>query len=238
MHMKRWLIAGMLLLVPAVLMAQQAQEQPRTITVNATAVVDREPDRAQLTLAVESQAATAREASQANASNMDRVIAALRAAGIPAARIRTTSYQLNPVYARPAPGGEARVSGYRAVNMVQVTIDSIARIGSIIDSTVGVGANRVAGLDFQIRDEESARLEALERAIAMARREAEVIARAAGQRLGPPLNIQTSYAFPMPRSGVAFEAMARDVAQVPTPVEAGTLQVTANVTMVFRIDSL
>ena len=71
------------LLLPVAAAAQQV-EQPRTLTVSAHATVERAPDQAVLTLAVESEAENARDASRANATRMERVVAALRQAGIPA----------------------------------------------------------------------------------------------------------------------------------------------------------
>lgn len=227
-------------LVTSPLVAQQ-NEQPRTLTVNATAEIERTPERADVLLAVESQADNARDASTQNAESMDAVIAALRQAGIPAASIRTTSYSLNPVYI-PAQRGETgpRISGYRAVNMVEVRVDSLPRLGAVIDAAIGAGANRVASLRFDLRDPEAARLEAIEQAVAKARREAEVVARAAGQRLGPPLNISTSSDMGYPQPMYAQRAVAMDMptAPPPTPIEAGTLTVNASVNIVYRLDDM
>lgn len=228
--------AVLALLVPAAL-AAQTNDEPDRLTVSATASVERAPDRAVLMLAVESEAATAREASQQNATNMTRVVDAIRQAGVPADRIRTISLQLNPVYSRPAPGEQGpRITGYRASNMVQITVDSIVRLGAVMDASVAAGANRVTGLHFELRDPASARTEAIEKAVAMARQEAEVAARAAGQRLGAPIEIQIGSSMPPPRPMFAAARMDVELAQAATPVEQGTLEVSATVTMVYRIE--
>lgn len=219
-------------------LAGQEREEPRTVTVNASAQVERAPDRAIALLAVESEAATAQAASQQNARSMEGVIAALRQLGIAGEMVRTTGYQLHPVYI-PAERGETgpRISGYRALNMVEVRVDSLPRLGEIIDAAIGSGANRVASLRFELRDTESARLAAIEEAVRRAAREAGVVASAAGQRLGPPLTIQTSSDMPFPRPMYAAErAIAMDVAQATTPIETGTLTITANVTIVYRLE--
>jgi len=229
--------AALALLVPAAL-AAQTNDNPDRLTVSATATVERAPDRAVLMLAVESEAATAREASQANATNMTRVVDAIRQAGVPANRIRTISLQLNPVYTRPGPGEQVpRISGYRASNMVQVTVDSIVRLGSVMDASVAAGANRVTGLNFELRDMDGARVEAIEKAVLMARREAEVAARAAGQRLGAPLEIQIGSGMAPPRPMYSAARMDAETMQMATPVEQGTLEVSATVTMVYRIET-
>jgi uncharacterized protein YggE len=241
--MKRFLWA-LALAVPAVGSAQTTTPQPteRTVTVSASAMVEREPERAVILLAVESPAANAQQAARANATKMDALIAALRRLGISGPNVRTVSYELQPQYSseRPQPGerqGAPRIVGYRAVNMVQVTVDTVARAGGVIDVAIAAGANRVAGLSFELRDPQAARNEALRLAVTRARSEAEVMAEAAGQRLGVPLNITTG-GYAVPRYARAMDmVMEAQAAPPPTPIEAGTLSVHANVTIVYRLEN-
>jgi uncharacterized protein YggE len=167
---------------------------------------------------------------------MDALIAALRQLRISGPLIRTTAYELQPEYAneRPQPAerpGPPRIVGYRAVNMVQVIVDSVPRVGAVIDAAIRAGANRVADLRFELKDPQAARTEALRLAVARARSEAEATARAAGQRLGAPLTI-TTHGQPQPMDRMA---MARAAEAVPTPIEAGTLTVAASVTITYRL---
>jgi uncharacterized protein YggE len=238
--MKRLIAFALVLpLLPMAAAAQQPPaEQPRTLNVSGMGKVEREPEKAVVTLAVESEAATAREASQANATLMTAVVAAIQRGGIPARDIRTVSYQLNPVYSRPpAEGGTPRISAYRASNMVQVNVDTLARVGAVIDGAIAAGANRVTGLSFELRDYESARTEAIERAVENARREAEVVARAAGQRLGEPLTISTSMMYPTPPPMPMAESMVMMRQAADTPIEGGTLTVQANVHIVYKLET-
>ena len=103
--------------------------------------------------------------------------------------------------------------------------------------SVSGGANRVANLSFELRDPESARMEALRIAMERARREAETLASAAGQKLGVPLNLSSSSHY-QPR-----QYMMRDMAEMamaappaPTPIEAGSLTITANVNAVYKME--
>jgi len=232
-----------LLLVAQPLLAQEkepARSEPRTITVNAVGTVSRAPDRAVILVAVESRGATAQTATQANATKMEAVYAALRRAGIVPPNVSTTSYELQPEYSQPDPRSTGtfvpKVIGYVARNMVRVQVDSIARAGAIIDATVASGANRIDNLSFELRDTQSARMEALKNAVKQAQAMAQVIAEAAGQRLGLPLNINTSYEYPRPMyrayAGVVAEAAP---APPPTPVEAGTMTVNATVNITYQI---
>lgn len=234
----RHLIFSALLLVPVAGAAQVTppQEQPRTLSVNAVGTIELEPEQGVIMFAVESEGSTARAAADANAQRMSQLNAALRRAGIQERNIRTTSYELRPEYSREPRGAEPpRIVAYRAVNMVQVTVDTVARMGGIIDTAIGSGANRVANIRFELRDPQAAHLEASAAAMRNARRQAEAIAAAAGERLGPAMSINTGGYMPPPSPmpyGRAEMAMAMDVA---TPVEGGTLTVTASVHVVYRL---
>lgn len=231
----RYVLWFALLFMPAALQAQEPQDRPRTLTVNAIGTVEREPEQGVLILAVESEAPTARAAAEANATRMTQLVAALRRAGVAERRIRTVSYELRPEYSRePRDREPPRIASYRAINMVQVTVDTVARMGGIIDTAIGSGANRVTSIQLELRDRHAAHIEAVGAAMRNARREAEAIAEAAGERLGPPLNINTGGYMPPPRP----MAMARaDMVQMEaaTPIEGGTLTVTANVNVVYQL---
>ncbi|HUH13870.1 MAG TPA: SIMPL domain-containing protein [Longimicrobiales bacterium] len=234
-----WLSA----LVPAIAAvpaaAQSLEERPQ-ISVSADASVEVEPDRAIVDLAVETQAETAQAATRENAERMSALVAELRRLGIPDERIRTISFQLHPIYTRPRPTDtvppERRIAAYRAVNMVRVTTDSIAGTGALIDAAVARGGNRVANIRFELRDPSSARAEALRRATRIAREEAAILAAALDVTLGEPLRVSTSYARPMPQPMMAVARMdAREEMQSVTPVEGGTIEVRADVHIVFAI---
>jgi uncharacterized protein YggE len=236
--MKKFVLIALVLLPSAVAAQDPRQPAERTISVTGTGTVSREPDQAAISIAVESVAATARLAAQENANKMDALVAALKRAGLPAEDIRTISYQLEPQYIYPQ--GEdrtpPRIANYRAMNMVQVTVDTVARTGRIIDAAVASGANRVTGINFQLKNSEAARLDAVRNAIARARAEAEAIASALGERLGPALHVgQVSEIMP-PRPRMAMEMAMVKQQSAPTPIEPGQLEITANVTVVYRID--
>lgn len=237
--MRRMLLTMMVLVVPAAAAAQERQDPPpRTITVSAQGTIEREPEEGVVTLAVESEAADARAAAAANAERMTQLMAALRRAGVPDRNIRTVSYELRPEYRRQIEqrNEPPQIAGYRAINMVQVTVDTVSGMGRIIDTAIGSGANRVANISFRLRDQHAAHIEAASLAMRNARREAESIAEAAGERLGPALNISTGgYHAPPPPPMPMYARAEMDMVQAPTPVETGTLTVIATVTVVYQL---
>lgn len=234
-------LALALVLLPAAMAAQDAESIPR-ISVSGSAVIEAEPDRAVLNVAVETFAEAASEASQDNARKMTDLLAALRDMGIAGERVRTVSYSLQPEYRVIRPDDprsqevERRIVGYRALNIVRVVVDSVPRVGQVIDRAVARGGNRIAGLYFELSDPEPVRRQALQEASRSAREEARAVAEALGVGLGPVLHVSSSYAMPPPRPFAAMERAQDMMAAAPTtPIEGGTLQVRADVSVSFRI---
>lgn len=215
-----------------------AQEVPTTpfIQVSGSAEIQVPADRAHLSFAVETEASTARTAAQRNAERMDAVVAALREAVGPGGRVETWGYSLQPRY-RYLEGQPPSIQAYQAVNHVRVTTDDVTRVGPLIDAGIGAGANRIAGLDFEARDTEAARMTALRQAVAQARSEAAAIAEALGVPLGSPLEVHggAERPPPTPMPQARFRDMEMAQAAPPTPIEPGQQIVRANVTIKYRI---
>lgn len=236
------LIALLLLLVPAGLGAQEVVQQ-HTVSVSGMATVQRQPDQAVVLLAVESFAPTAREAAAANARKMDAVIGALRRLGLREDKIRTVGYSVTPEYdysnRTPRQQGDDRLLGYRARNTVQVTTNNVEEAGTIIDTALTAGADRVTNLTFQLRDPDAARRDALRLALDKARAEAETIASSISRRLGPVVAVTTTGLFPPPQLVDArARALSTDLMyeSTATPLEPGLLEVSAQVSVIYSLE--
>jgi uncharacterized protein YggE len=200
--------------------------QPPFVAASATGEARIVPDRAMITVAVESQAASAAKAGTDNAARQTRVIEAVKAAGVAAAQIRTSGYNVFPEYAQ-GDGRAPRITGYRAHNSVQVEIRDIASVGKIIDAALAAGANNIGSVSLFASNTDAARKEALQKAVAKARTEAEAVATAAGGSLGALLELSVEpYGMPEPLMRQAM--VSRSMADA-TPVETGELTVNAMV---------
>ena len=199
-------------------------ETPRVVSVAVNGSVDVTPDRAELSFGVETQAESARAALSANSTVMRRVLAALRSAG--AGDLKTQS-----VWLSPRSDDTGKPAGYAASNTVSATI-AVARVGTLIDAAVAAGATTVNGPSFTVSEREEAYRKALAEAVENARANAEALAAAVGGKVGAVVQVSESGAeqpLPMFR---AEAAMASDA----TPVEAGTREVSASVTVTFELD--
>ena len=164
----------------AAALAPQATRADAFVEVSGTGSVTVLPDRVQASFAVETRAADAAGAAAENALLMDRVIRALRGAGIPGLEVETFGYALNPQYAVTDPPRSRVIDGYAALNNIRVTSNDVSAAGKLVDAAIGAGANRVSGLGFGASDTEAARREALTQAVRSARLQAEAMADALG----------------------------------------------------------
>jgi uncharacterized protein YggE len=242
MHAIRGRLVGamvaVLALCPASAGAQFAQRPDPVrpvLTVSASAEVELVPDRALLGVAVETRGSTAAEAASANARLQTAVIDAIKAAGVPAAQIRTAALRVTPEYQYPERGGRPTVVGYSASNRVMVEVRDLARIGAVLDAALGKGATSVDGPRFTASDPSAARKAALEQAVRIARGEAEAIAGASGVRLGGVLEITSDESPVEARENDAMMRVQAMSAAVATPIETGTLTVRARVTLKILI---
>jgi uncharacterized protein YggE len=217
------------------LRAQQTPLSPlSSIRVTGDAKVTARPDRVQIDIGVTTRAAQSQEAASQNARQVDAVLAAMRKA-TPAAVLKTISYSLNPTYQYHSNGEEPTITGYSAVNVVQVTLDDLAKIGTVIDSATLAGANHVQGIQFTLRDQDAVRAEALRQAATRARAEAEVLAAALGLKVLRVLSVEENSPRVMPVHIAMAAPRAVASGAVTTPMEAGTLDVTADVSLTVEV---
>ena len=207
---------------------------PPTIAVTATGQLQVAPDRARVRIGVETLARTAAVATATNNRKQGAILAALKSLGIPAAQITTVDFTVNPEQRYDEKEKRVVIDGYRVSNIVQVESDKLEQAGPIIDAGLSNGANRVAGLDFYIKDPSAAQDSALARAVASARRQAEIAARAAG---GQIMDLQELTIGAVDRPEVMpMVAMARmaDASPPPTPINSGTTTITVTVSTRWR----
>ena len=210
-----------------------------TLTVTAEGHSTRAPDLAVFSAGVSTTGATAGEALSANAAAMTRVIAALKAAGIEARDIQTSSISLNPVYEqRPynqADNTPPRITGYTASNNVSIRQRKLAAFGKVIDTLVSAGANQVNGPNFQLDHPDAAMDEARIDAVTKARARAELYARAAGLKVARIISISEGGQNDGPIARPFAPMLMARADKAPTPVEAGEQDLTAQVTINFEL---
>ena len=223
------LLAAVLLVAAAIAgvaqprLAHTATPATSTITVSADGTANGVPDQASFDFGVTTQAGSASDALSRNADQARAIVAALKKAGLDASKIQTTQVSLWPQTSNDG----TQIVGYSASNSVNVTVP-IASAGDTVDAAVAAGANNVDGPNLSITNQTSLYDDALRQALANAKTKAQAIAAATGLTLGGVVKVEESSGqTPMPVYAQALGAKAA------TPIEAGTQQVQASVTVTY-----
>lgn len=238
--MKTALVAALMFGVLAIASPAAAQQSTinQTIAgtrldVSATGEVTRVPDVAIVSAGVVSRSSTATGALQDTADRMQRVLAALKRAGVDDRDIQTSSVSLNPEY-RYVENQPPQLIGYTASNNVTVRFRDIRNSGKILDVLVGQGANQISGPTLTVDKPEAALDEARAKAIAIGRARAELYARSLGLRVVRVVSVNESAgSYPVPPP-MPMYARA-DMAQAKTSIEPGEQKLQVNLAMTFEL---
>ena len=210
-----------------------AQDITPTLTITGSATISAPPDVAKLTAGVETVADTAGGAMSQNAAAMTGVFAALESAQIDQSDFQTSQLRLDQVWddGRRSEDGARSVIGFRATNLVTITVRDVAALGGLIDGLSAAGANNFHNISFAIDDPAPLVDAARAAAVEDARRKAELYASAAGVSLGPVLTIREPGTAPGPGPFAARAEMASD-----TPIAAGSVELGVRVEIVYALE--
>jgi uncharacterized protein YggE len=230
--MTRFALLVCLFMVGSAVSAQAQSTSGPVVVTQGEAVVKRAPDRAWLTIASETRDVRADRARSLSAEGMTALQAALKSAGLTEDAMRTTGYSLVPEM--DWKGGRGVVRGYVVRNQIEVRIDDLDRLSSVIDAaTTSRGTSlSISGPRFTLKDEASAQAEALRAAVGSAVARARAMAIGAGRSIGAIVRIEEhnlgGMAPPEPR--MMRMAASADGA-TPTPITPGELEIRALITL-------
>jgi uncharacterized protein YggE len=108
-------------------------------------------------------------------------------------------------------------------------------LGTVLDGVTKAGANTISSIEFTIRHMTRIEDEALRLAVPWAREKAEIIASAAGMRLGSPISIQQGEAYhPSPMRITLMESSA-PIASAAPAISAGKQRISVSITADFSM---
>jgi len=201
------------------------------LSVSASAEARRTPDIATVSAGVVTQAADANAAMRANAEQMNKVVAAIRAAGISERDVQTSGINLNPQY-RYAENQPPAITGYQASNTVNIVVRDLARLGKILDALVATGANQINGPSFDVDDKDSALDEARRGALEKAQKRAELYAKSLGMHVRRIVSISEGGQVGRP---IPMMAMRMEKAAADTSVSPGENVMSMSLDVVFEL---
>lgn len=216
-----------------------AETQPmnRTIAVSGHGEIKAAPDTAIVDLGVFSQGPNAKAALEQNTKNMAALMEVLKAAGIEAKDIQTSNFNVGPRYDNTGKQ-PPKVVGYDVNNSVSVTVRKLDGLGALLDQAVSSGSNQINGLNFTVDDPQKLQDEARTEAVKDAKRKADLMAAAAGAKVGSVVVIKDGGApqpVPMARGMSPMMADAMVAKAAPVPVAQGQMLISSDVSVVWEL---
>lgn len=176
--------------VPVEAQVPDRDGSPRRVSVSRTVRQSVTPDRATVVLGAEAVMANPGEAAARLATLEREIVDTLRRIGIPQSAISVMPHGVSIV--RQPGGYQSTIVQHSAQSVIRVSVDRIDRIPAVGNAALGKGTVHVNQAVFEYSSEDSVRRVLVQQAIAEARRDAEVIARAMGGRLGQVIDVTQS----------------------------------------------
>ena len=201
-----------------------------TVTASGAGTAQAVPDTAEMSFGVTTMSPNAKSALDEASKVAEQIASALRKQGIADEDIQTQDVSVYPQTVDQ--DGKQVITGYQASLSVRVKVRDISRLGEVISAANAAGANNVSGPTFTIDDPAPARAQAIDEAVADARKSAEAMAEAAGKSVGDVLSMSSSDAGMVAQAYGALDAAG---AAKAVPIEPGQLDISANVVVVFEL---
>ena len=207
-----------------------SQCKDNTLKVYGEGVISTKPDLAIVRLGVVTQGNEASETQLENSKLANQLLNSLYDLGIPKENIETLQYNIVPIYDYSEPN--KKLVGYSVTHIFKIVIDDISKVGTVIDTSTKNGANTILGVDFSIKYPSVLYRNALEKAIINATKKAKKMSNSINVDLNmTPLLISEESYSTYPNYG-SVKGYATN--GVPTPIQEGTIDVKALVTVIFE----
>lgn len=226
------------IVIVALVEANRVNEQDR-FSVTGSGTVYAKADIANIEVGLKTGAKkTAAEATTDSTTKMNNIIAELKKLGIDEKDIKTTGYNLMPVYNYTNQKGQELV-GYEVTQNLTLKIRDLTKIGDVIAKTTEKGANQIGSISFTIDDEFALKNQARELAIQKAKEKAQLIAAQSGMKLGEVKSVfenQDSNPMPFAYSNAKMDLGAGSSVTVSSPeIQTGQNEIKVDVTLTYEV---
>ncbi|WP_308366991.1 MULTISPECIES: SIMPL domain-containing protein [unclassified Microbulbifer] len=203
------------------------------LSVSSRAEASRVPDVANISAGVVTEDVDSEKALRKNAEEMEKLMAAIKKAGIADKDVQTSGINLSPRY-QYHQNRKPEITGYQASNTVNIKVRDIDRLGKVLDAMAAEGANQIHGPSFEIGEPEPVYDEARRKALKQAQARAETYADALGMKVRRILSISENGSDGPPRPMMRME-MATAKADTTTPVAPGETTLAVNLDLMFEL---
>jgi len=203
------------------------------ITVEANGQASASPDILTITIGVNVSGVTAAAALSDANRQATSLTDTLKLSGVASTDIQSTNFSIDPTYAQ-----NGSITGYQVSNNLLVTLHDLTDAGQVIDKAAASVGNaiRINGLTFAVSNTGNVDGRARAAAVTTAAAHARAMAAAAGESLGGICSVNDSTTGPAPAYFALNGAVPTSgAAGAAVPLEPGTQQATAQVSVVYLI---
>jgi uncharacterized protein YggE len=227
-------------------------QSDRGISVMGVGKASAPPDIARTSIGVEVRSPDVQQATNDATARMNAVTQAIKQLGIADKDLRTHSFSIgfeqeqNPptpvpaaptrgaasTAAAPAPEQPATPRGYyRVSNMLEVTIRDLNAVGRVLQAATSAGANNVWGINFEIENTDTLKVQARAQAVQRAQQAAAELAQLAGVKLGKVISVNEGDS----DGGGGPVLMSMRSANADVPIERGEITVSYGVRVLYDV---
>ena len=212
----------------------------KTLFVTGSATTQVKPDKVTVSLGVETTNTKAKAALAANSELMNKIISALKIAGVKDNETSTSSFTITPNRDYSIDKNQGKLIGFTVSNSIQIDSNNVNNTSEWIDVAVSSGANNVNSIYFSLSDKklDVIKKELLNEAIENAKEKADIAASALGLKI---VGIRTAsidqvtpiFTGPTPYGAASLK---NEVSAPSTPILTGEQQISQNVNIVFLME--
>lgn len=212
----------------------------KTLFVTGSATTQVKPDKVTVSLGVETTNTKAKAALAANSELMNKIISALKIAGVKDNETSTSSFTITPNRDYSIDKNQGKLIGFTVSNSIQIDSKNVNNTSEWIDIAVSSGANNVNSIYFSLSDKklDDIRKELINDAIDNAKEKADIAASALGLKIIGIRTVsidQVTPFFPGP-TPYGTASLKNEASAPSTPILTGEQQISQNVNIVFLVE--
>ena len=222
-----------LTLITTMVQAQEVKQIPQ-ISVSGEGKIKVIPDEATITVAVENSGKDASEVKKLNDVTVEKVLKAIKQAGIAAADFQTQRVNLNKNY-----DYNTKKYSYVANQTISIHLKDLAKYDKLMMDLVDSGINNIQGVEFKSSKIKEYERQARKEAMLNAKEKAtDYISVLAGQKVGKALLISDNSSTNYPRPPMyAMKSMAMESDAMPRETLAiGEIEIISTVNVSFILE--
>lgn len=211
--------------------------ESQVITVSGTGEVYATPDVGLIDISVKTEGKDVATATNESSVKMNDIISFIKISSVEDKDIKTTGFNINPIYSWEDKTGKRTLTGYEVTQTVNVKIRDLTKVGSIISGATEKGANDIGSLSFIVDDDEQIKEDAKNLAIKDAQAKAKNLEKALGVKMVKIINFSESSYNPIYNEITSSYKMldsAGSGVSIPT-ISAGQNKITSTVTITYAI---